>query len=318
MIKLSIIIPIYNEEESIERLYHELNSVLKGLSLNYEIIAVNDGSVDNSYQVIKEIAQKDNNFKVINFRKNFGQTAAMSAGIDMSQGEIIIPMDSDLQNDPADIPKFLDEIKKGFDVVSGWRKDRQDKLLTRKIPSWMANYLISFITNVKLHDYGCTMKAYKKEVIKDIRFYGEMHRFIPAYTAWYGAKVGEIPVNHRLRKYGRTKYNILRTFRVVLDLLTVKFLTDYSTKPMYFFGRVGYWSIFFGFLSSVVALYLKFFKGISFILTPLPLLTVFLIIVGVQFILMGLLAEILIRIYYESQNKAIYLIKEKINFNDNK
>lgn len=317
MIKLSIIIPIYNEEESIEELYQELNSVLKRLSIVYEIIAVNDGSIDNSYQIIKKIAQNDNNFKVINFRKNFGQTAAMSAGIDMSQGEIIIPMDADLQNDPADIPRFLDEIKKGFDVVSGWRKDRQDKLLTRKIPSWMANYLISFITSVKLHDYGCTMKAYKKEVIKDIRFYGEMHRFIPAYTAWYGAKVGEISVNHRLRKYGQTKYNIFRTFRVVLDLLTVKFLTDYSTKPMYFFGRVGYWSIFFGFLSGATVLYLKFFKGISFILTPLPLLTVFLIMIGVQFILMGLLAEILIRIYYESQNKAIYLIKEKINFNVN-
>jgi len=314
MIKLSIIIPIYNEEESVKELYQELNGILKGLSIGYEIIMINDGSTDNSYRVIKEIAQEDSNFKVINFRKNFGQTAAMSAGIDISQGEIIIPMDADLQNDPADIPKFLKKMEEGFDVVSGWRKNRQDSLLTRKIPSWFANYLISFITKVKLHDYGCTIKAYKSEVIKDIRFYGEMHRFIPAYAAWYGAKVGEISVNHRSRKYGKTKYTISRTLRVILDLLTVKFLTDYSTKPMHFFGKVGYWALFLGFLSGAVAVILKFFIDISFISTPLPLLTIFLIMIGVQFILMGLLAEILIRIYYEFQNKPSYLIKEKINF----
>lgn len=310
--KLSIVIPIYNEEENIEKLYKELEAILK--SFKYEIIAVNDGSRDNSFQILERIAKNDSNFKVINFRKNFGQTAAILAGIDFSSGDIIIPMDADLQNDPADIPRFLEKINEGFDVVSGWRKKRQDKLLTRKIPSWLANYLISVITKVKLHDYGCTMKAYQKEVIKNVRLYGEMHRFMPAYTSWYGAKIAEIIVNHRPRKYGKAKYGVSRTFKVILDLLTVKFLTDYSTKPMHFFGRAGYWSLFFGFLSGISALILRLFLAVSFIQTPLPLLTAFLILIGVQFILMGLLAEIIIRNYYESQNKSIYLIKEKINF----
>lgn len=313
--RLSIILPIYNEEKNIEELYKELKKILEDLSISYEIIAVNDGSKDDSYQILKKIAQADFNFKVINFRKNFGQTAAISAGIDASSGDIIMPMDADLQNDPNDIPKFLVEIENGFDVVSGWRKKRQDKLLTRRIPSKTANWLISVITKVQLHDYGCTMKAYKREVIRDVRFYGEMHRFMPAYTSWYGAKISEIVVNHRSRKYGKAKYGISRIFRVVLDLLVVKFLTDYSTKPMHFFGKVGYWSLFFGFLSGIFALALRF-MGVSFIQTPLPLLTVFLILIGVQFILMGLLAEILTRTYYESQNKPAYLIKEKFNFED--
>ena len=311
--KLSIIIPIYNEEESISLLYQELNQVLSSLSFEYEIIAISDGSTDNTDTIIKEIAQKDKNFKTITFKRNFGQTAAMSAGIDMSQGEVIIPMDADLQNDPTDIPKFMEKIEKGFDVVSGWRVNRQDKLMTRKIPSWIANYIISFITGVKLHDYGCTMKAYRREVIKDVRLYGEMHRFMPAYTAWHGAKISEISTNHRSRKYGKTKYNIFRTFRVILDLFTVKFLMDYSTKPMHFFGKIGYWLLSLSFLSGCWAVFLKIFKGTYFITTPLPLLTVFLILVGLQFILMGLLAEILIRTHYESQKKPIYLIKEKIN-----
>lgn len=312
--KLSIIIPIYNEEKNLAILYQEVEDILGRLSLSYEIIAIDDGSTDKSAQIIKEIAGKDNNFKVITFKRNFGQTAAMSAGIDAAQGEIIIPMDADLQNDPADIPKFLEKINEGFDVVSGWRVNRQDKLITRKIPSWVANYLISFITKVKLHDYGCTMKAYKAEVIKNIHLYGEMHRFMPAYTAWHGAKVAEISIHHRPRKYGKTKYNIFRTLRVVLDLLTVKFLTDYSTKPMHFFGKIGYWMLFLGFASGCWAFFLKIFKSISFILTPLPLLTAFLILIGFQFILMGLLAEIATRTYYESQKKSVYLIKEKINF----
>lgn len=312
--KLSIIIPIYNEEKNIADLYLELKKVLDRLSVQYEIIAIDDGSIDKSSQIIKEIAQRDRNFKAVAFKRNFGQTAAISAGLDMSQGDIIIPMDADLQNDPADIPEFLEKIDQGFDVVSGWRINRRDKLLSRKLPSWVANYLISLMTGVKLHDYGCTMKAYRKEVIKDTHLYGEMHRFMPAYTAWHGAKIAEIPVNHRPRKYGQTKYNIFRTFWVILDLLTVKFLIDYSTKPMHFFGKIGYWLLFLGFVSGGWAVFLKIFKGISFILTPLPLLTAFLILVGLQFILMGLLAEILIRTHYESQKKPIYLIKEKINF----
>jgi len=312
--KLSIIIPIYNEQKSINLLYGQIKDVLGKLTIKYEIIAINDGSKDESYKILKEIAKNDNIFKVISFRKNFGQTAAMAAGFDLAQGEIIIPMDADLQNDSADIPKFLEKIEQGFDVVSGWRKNRQDNLISRKVPSIIANYLISRFTGVKLHDYGCTMKAYRKEVIKEIRFYGEMHRFIPAYTAWYGAKLAEIIVNHRPRKYGRTKYGISRTLWVILDLLIVKFLTNYLTKPMHFFGRIGYWSLFSGFLSGIIALILRFILSISLISTPLPLLTVFLIIVGIQFILMGLLAEILARTYYESQNKPIYSIKEKINF----
>jgi len=312
--KLSIIIPIYNEEKSIGYLHKELKQVLENLSLEYEIIAINDGSTDKSNQILKEIAKVDKGFKVISFKRNLGQTAAMSAGIDMSQGDILIPLDADLQNNPVDIPQFLEKINQGFDVVSGWRVNRQDKLWTRKIPSWMANYLISLITGVKLHDYGCTMKAYRKEVIKDIRLYGEMHRFMPAYTVWYGAKICEIPVNHRPRKYGQTKYSIFKIFRVILDLLTVKFLIDYSTKPMHFFGKIGYWLLVLSGLSGCYTLYLKIFKGIYFITTPLPLLTVFLILVGLQFILMGLLAEILTRTHYESQKKPIYLIKEKINF----
>lgn len=312
--KLSIIVPVYNEEQNIEELYKELKVILGGLSINYEIITINDGSKDGSGQVLKKIATIDSNFKVIGFRKNFGQTAAISAGIDYANGEVLILMDSDLQNDPTDIPRFLKEIGRGYDVVSGWRKNRKDKFLTRKIPSWLANKLISFITKVNLHDYGCTMKAYKSEAIKDVRLYGEMHRFIPAYTSWHGAKIQEIIVNHRPRKYGKTKYGISRTFRVILDLLTVKFLTDYSTKPMHFFGRIGFWLFSFGFISGALALFLRFFKGITLIQTPLPLLTVLFVVVGVQFILMGLLAEILIRIYYESPKKPVYLIKKKINF----
>jgi len=310
--KLSIILPVYNEEESIKELYGEIKTVLSRLNLDYEIIAVNDGSGDKSLEALKEIAKADQKFKVIDFRRNHGQTAAISAGIDFSQGEILIPMDADLQNDPADIPKLLEEIKRGYDVVSGWRKDRKDRL-SRKIPSRVANKLISFITKVKLHDYGCTLKAYKREAVKDIRFYGEMHRFMPAYAFWYGAKIKEMVVNHRPRKYGKAKYGLSRIFRVVLDLLTVKFLMTYLTKPIHFFGRAGLISLFFGFLSGVATIILKF-QGTNFNKTPLPLFTIFLILVGVQFILMGILAEILIRIYHEPREKSPYSIKDKINF----
>jgi len=310
--KLSIILPIYNEEESIKELYNEIKAVLNKSFLDYEIIAINDGSRDKSPEILKEIAGNDQNFKVINFRRNYGQTAAISAGIDFSQGDILIPMDADLQNDPADIPKFLEKINQGFDVVSGWRKDRKDGFLRRK-PSQIANWFISLITKVKLHDYGCTMKAYKKEIIKDVRFYGEMHRFMPAYAFWYGAKIGEIAVNHRPRKYGKAKYGLSRTFRVILDLLTVKFLMTYLAKPIHFFGRIGLISLFFGFCSGISAIVLRI-QGTHFSRTPLPLLTVFLILVGIQFILMGILAEIVIRIYYEPQGRSSYSIKEKINF----
>jgi glycosyltransferase involved in cell wall biosynthesis len=313
--KLSIILPIYNEVESIEKLYREIKEVLDSLSFDCEIIAVNDGSKDGSLEVLKKIAGNDSDFKVINFRKNYGQTAAMSAGIDFSRGDILIPMDADLQNDPADIPKLLEKMNQGFDVVSGWRKDRKDNI-SRLIPSQIANYFISLITKVKLHDYGCTMKAYKREIVKDIRFYGEMHRFMPAYAAWYGAKITEIVVNHRPRKYGKAKYGFARTFKVILDLLTVKFLMAYLTKPMHFFGRAGLSLLFLGFLSGTASFVYKFVFGLSFTSTPLPLFTIFLAIIGLQFILMGLLAEILIRIYYEPRGRPPYSIKEKINFKE--
>ncbi len=313
--KLSIIIPIYNEEESIGYLYKELKQVLESLSLEYEIITVDDGSDDKSNRILKEITQADKDFKVISFKRNLGQTAALSAGIDLSQGGIIIPIDGDLENDPNDIPRLLKKMNGGYDIVSGWRKERwQNKLWTRKIPSILASWLISKIIGLKLHDYGCTLKAYKRETINDIRLYGEMHRLIPALAFMQGAKVSEIAVNHRPRRFGKAKYGLSRSFRVLLDLLTVKFLTTYITRPAHFFGKIGYWLLFLGFISGCWALFLKFFRGIHLILTPLPLLTAFLVLVGLQFILMGLLAEILIRTHYESQKKPIYLIKEKINF----
>jgi len=312
---LSIIIPIYNEEKSILKLYQKLKKVLSNLSMQYEIIAINDGSIDNSYKVLKEISQNDDIFKVINFRKNFGQTAAISAGIDASKGEIIIPMDADLENRPEDIPNLLNKLNEGYDVVSGWRKNRwKESFFTRRLTSYIANWLISKIVGLKLHDYGCTMKVYRRNIIKDIKFYGDMHRFIPAYAMWYGAKIVEVPIDYKPREHGESKYGIGRTFRVLLDILTVKFLTDYFNRPMHFFGKIGFWLFSFSFLSGLLALFLRFYLGISLILTPLPLLTVFLIIIGIQFILMGLLAEILIRTYYESQDKPIYLIKDKINF----
>lgn len=313
--ELSIIIPVYNEEKNLLELYQRTKKVLSGLTSQHEIIAVDDGSIDNSYQVLEKIAQKDGAFRVINLRKNFGQTAAISAGIDASQGKIIVPIDADLENEPEDIPVLLDKLSEGYDVVSGWRKYRwKEKFFTRRSTSRIANWLISKIVGLKLHDYGCTMKAYKKDIIKNIKFYGDMHRFIPAYAMWHGAKIVEIPIRYKPRRHGESKYGIGRTFRVLLDILTVKFLTNYLNRPMHFFGRVGFWLFFFGFLSGLAALYLRFFLDTSLILTPLPLLTVFLIIIGIQFILMGLLAEILIRTYYESQDKPVYLIKNKINF----
>lgn len=312
--KLSIIVPLKDEEESIQSLFDELNQVFAIIPHEKEVILVNDGSIDKTSELTKKIIKNNPTYKLINFRKNFGQTAAISAGIDNSSGDIIVLMDGDLQNDPADIPKLLAKIDEGYDVVSGWRKNRQDRFINRKLPSWLANWLISKITKVHLHDYGCTLKAYRADVIKNTRLYGEMHRFIPAYASWYGAKITEVVVNHRARQFGKTKYNIFRTFKVVLDLVVVKFLSKYIDKPIHFFGKIGFWSLFFSFASGGYALYLKIFESKSFISTPMPLLTVVFAIIGIQFILMGLLAEILTRIYFESTNKKVYLIKEKINF----
>ncbi|KKR49061.1 MAG: Dolichol-phosphate mannosyltransferase [Candidatus Magasanikbacteria bacterium GW2011_GWC2_40_17] len=314
MTYLSIIIPVYNEEESLKLLYEQIKKVCSNLSKNYEIIFIDDGSQDGGYKLLKEIALKDSMVKLVKFRRNFGQTAAISAGIDASQGEIIIPLDADLQNDPADIPKLLEKLNEDFDVVSGWRKNRQDKFLSRKLPSHLANFLISFITKVKLHDYGCTLKAYRSEILKDLRIYGEMHRFIPAYAAWRGAQVTEIVVDHHSRKFGKTKYGISRTLKVILDLLVVKFVIDYSTKSIYFFGGLGLTSVFFGFISGLIAVYFKLFEGRSFISTPLPLLTALLFLVGIQLIMMGLLSDMILRSYYETNDKKNYTVKERINF----
>lgn len=314
--KLSIVLPIYNEEENISILYDKLTAVLVKMNLEYEILCVNDGSSDNSLAALKKISMADKNVKIINFKNNFGQTAAMSAGIKYSQGDIIIPMDADLQNDPADIPRFLEKIKEGFDVVSGWRKDRKDGLLLRKIPSWLANWLIGQITGVKIHDYGCSLKAYKREIIKDVNLYGEMHRFIPAYASWQGAVVTEIVVTHHPRIHGQTKYGIGRTFKVILDLIVVKFLSVYMNRPIHFFGGLGFISLILGLITGVTAVLLRIFHIKYIVETPLPILSALLIIVGVQLIAMGILAEMIMRTYYESQHKEPYVIKDKINFDN--
>lgn len=313
---ISIVLPIYNEEENLKELHSKLTESLSKLKLKYEIIAVDDGSNDNSFKVLKELAQSDPLLKVIRFRCNFGQTAAISAGFHHAKGNIIITMDSDLQNDPADIPKLLEKIDEGYDVVSGWRYDRKDKFFSRRLPSIIANKLIVKLTGVKIHDFGCSLKAYKKEIIDSINLYGEMHRFLPALAKWAGANITEIKVQHHPRKHGKSKYGISRTTKVILDLITVKFLLSYSTKPIRFFGYMGLTS---GFIGFIICLYLSigklFFPSEDTSLIkrmPLLLLGILLILVGIQLVTMGLLAEIMIRTYYESQKKPIYHIREII------
>jgi len=309
---ISVVIPVLNEEENILPLHEKLLSVLKRLNRDYEIIFIDDGSTDKTLERLRLLCKNDPSTKVISFLRNYGQTAALSAGIDFSKGRIIIPMDGDLQNDPEDILSLLQKIEEGYDVVSGWRKDRKDRFLTRRFPSVVANRVISFIGGVRLHDYGCTLKAYKRDILRNIRLYGEMHRFIPIYARWVGARVTEIAVHHHPRKAGLSKYGIVRIFKVLLDLMVVKFLLSYSQKPIYVFGGVGFVMIFGAFLSGAYAVYLKFFRGTSFILTPLPLLCVLLLMLGFMSILMGFLAEILTRTYYESQKKPTYQIKEAL------
>lgn len=314
--ELSIIIPIFNEEGNIKQLHEKLLSVMGKNSNNYEIIFVNDGSTDSSRQKLDAIAVEDEHVKIIHFKRNFGQTAAMMAGIDAANGDILIPMDGDLQNDPSDIPRLLEKLDEGYDVVSGWRNDRKDASIKRKLPSKIANWLISKISGVYLHDYGCTLKAYKKDVIKGVRLYGEMHRFIPIYASWQGGKVAEIPVTHHPRIHGQSKYGLERTLKVVLDLILVKFMAKYSQKPMYVFGGFGFLSIFLSFLCFALMLYYKFFGNKSFIETPLPMLTVLFFLMGFICILMGFIAEMLMRTYFESQGKSTYLIDYTCNFED--
>lgn len=311
---LSICVPIFNEEDSIPALYEKVKHVLYKLNREWEIILINDGSADNSAALLDHLAENDPRVKVIHFRRNYGQTAAMMAGIDYASGDVIIPLDADLQNDPEDIPLLLAKLDEGFDVCSGWRKNRKDNALRRNLPSRIANWMISKISGVHLHDYGCSLKAYKKEVIKGVKLYGEMHRFIPIYASWHGAKVTEIPVNHHPRLFGQSKYGLERVIKVVLDLAVVKFLDRYAQKPMYIFGGVGMLSLLLSGLAAAWALYLKFFENTSLVQTPLPLMFTFTALTGVICLLMGLLSELVMRTYHESQEKDVYLIKETRNF----
>lgn len=310
---ISIIIPIFNEEENLPILYQKVSDSMKAIGREWEIVLINDGSSDNSTSILNTLADNDEQVKVVHFRRNFGQTAAMMAGVDFASGDIIIPMDGDLQNDPSDIPKLLAKLDEGYDVVSGWRKDRKDHPVKRNFVSRVANRLISKLSGVPLHDYGCSLKAYRKEVIKNVKLYGEMHRFIPIYANWHGARITEVPVTHHPRVHGVSKYGLERVLKVIFDLLVVKFLHQYAEKPMYIFGSAGLISLAIGFLSGIWAIYLKVFENISFIQTPLPLLVVLTTITGIICILLGLQAELIVRTYYESQNKAVYLVENTRN-----
>lgn len=316
MIDLSIIVPFYNEEGSIEHLVKKVTETLNNLPYQYELVLVNDGSVDNTPNILDKLASMDSRVKVVHFAKNYGQTSAMMAGIDYAQGNIIIAMDGDGQNDPHDIPKLIEQIDMGYDVVSGWRKFRQDRALNRKFPSYIANKIISWVSGVKLNDYGCSLKAYRRDIIKNVRLYGEMHRFIPIYAHWFGARVTEVPVNHFARTTGVSKYGINRTAKVILDLLVVKFLQRYLSKPIYIIGGFGLMCIAAGAMSFFYATYLKIFEGISYIQTPLLLLTVMAVLMGFLSVLIGLVCEILVRTYYESQNKKPYFVKYTQNIAD--
>ncbi len=307
--KISLVVPIFNEEPNIDSFMEEVIPVLENLDSDFEIIAVDDGSDDGSYEKLSSWREKESRIKVIRFRANFGQTAAFSAGFDKASGETVITIDADLQNDPADIPAMIDLLDKGYDIVSGWRKDRKDKMLSRRLPSIIANKIISMTTRVNLHDYGCSLKVFHKDVIKNIRLYGEMHRFIPAIASWMGVKVVEIPVNHRPRVAGVSKYGIGRTVRVILDLVTVKFLLSYSTRPIQIFGLIGLGSGMTGFFLALWLSIEKYFFDAPLSNRPALLLAVLLIFIGVQFISMGLLAEIQTRTYHESQNKPIYVVR---------
>jgi len=313
-IKVSVVVPVFNEGESLRKLVAELQQVLDGDGLSYELLLIDDGSTDSSPSLLKELAADSPRIKVILLRRNFGQTAAMAAGFDHARGEVIVPMDGDLQNDPRDILNLLAKLDEGYDVVSGWRKDRKDKFLSRRLPSILANALISRMTDVSLHDYGCSLKAYRREVLSGINLYGELHRFVPALASQFGAKVAEIPVNHRPRVAGTSKYGIDRTLRVVLDLLTVKFLLKYSTRPMQLFGRWGVWTLVLAGFSGLTTLYMKVFDGLSMNRNPLMVLTAFLLFSGVQFLVLGLVAELVTRTYHETQNKPVYVVRDKLNF----
>ncbi len=307
---LSVVIPLFNEAENIPELFSQLKRALEGLGRSYEIIVVDDGSTDGSFDILKQLHASDPHLKVIRFRRNFGQTPAFAAGFDLAQGDWVITMDADLQNDPADIPMLVAKAEEGYDVVSGWRVNRQDPFLNRRLPSMMANWLISEVTGVHLHDYGCSLKAYRREVIKNIKLYGELHRFVPAIASWLGIAVAEVPVHHHPRRFGRSKYGISRTIRVLLDLLTVRFLLSYSTRPIHIFGALGLLTAGVGGILGLYLSYVKLILGQDIGGRPLLMLAILLVVVGVQFVTMGLLGELVVRTYYESQNRPIYAVRE--------
>jgi glycosyltransferase involved in cell wall biosynthesis len=316
MCNLSIVLPVYNEAENIPRLYAELVPVLEATGRSFEIIAVDDGSRDDSFSQLKSLRANDDRLRVIRFRRNFGQTAAFAAGFDRARGDVVITMDADLQNDPADIPKLLAKIDEGYDVVSGWRQDRWKEgissFFTRRVPSAMANWLISRVTGVYLHDYGCALKTYRREVTREVRLYGDLHRFIPAIASYFGVDIAEVPVNYRPRQFGQSKYGMGRTVRVLLDLLTVRFLLSYSTRPIHIFGFLGLLSIALGVGIGVYLTVIKFLYSAALAERPLLLFGILLVMVGVQLVTMGLLGEMVVRTYYESQEKPIYAVREEL------
>ena len=310
---LSVVIPVFNEAESLRELHARLKKALDELGCSYEIITVDDGSRDDSFAILKELHQEDRNLKAIRFRRNFGQTAAFAAGFDYAQGDVVVTMDADLQNDPADIPLLLAEVEKGYDVVSGWRQKRKEPFLSRRLPSMIANWLISRVTGVYLHDYGCSLKAYRREVVKGVQLYGELHRFIPALASWMGVSLAEVPVQDHARRFGRSKYGISRTMKVLLDLITIRFLLSYSTRPIQIFGGLGFLSSLIGIVLGMYLTWVKLVQHQDIGGRPLLLLAVMLVLVGVQFIGMGLLGELIVRTYYEAQGKPIYAVREVLS-----
>jgi len=309
---LSIVIPIYNEKESIGELYEKLNKALSRMNLKYEVLLIDDGSVDGTFNELLKVHRKNKLFKIIRFRKNFGQTSAISAGFSYAEGEVVITLDADLQNDPQDIPVLLEKLNEGYDIVSGWRKNRKDKAVTRRFPSIIANKIISKLTGVHLHDYGCTLKVYKKEVVKNINLYGEMHRYIPAIASWMGVKVAEVPVMHHSRRHGKSKYGVSRTIKVILDIITLKFLLSYSQSPIQMFGLLGLFSGMIGFIMTAYLIIMRLFFNQPLADRPLFILSIFMIFIGVQLITIGLLAEVLIRVYHKVQDRSTYVIKDII------
>lgn len=317
VIEVSVVVPVFNEEESLRPLWEALRTALEDLGRSWEVVFADDGSTDASVAVLRELAATDERVRVVVFRRNFGQSAAMAAGFDHARGKVLVPMDADLQNDPKDIARLLAAMEeRELDVVKGWRKNRKDAYLSKTLPSRIANRLISRVTGVHLHDYGCTLTAYRTEIARDIHLYGEMHRFLPAFAYWAGGRVGELEVTHHPRRWGVSKYNLSKTFRVILDIMTVRFLVGYSTKPLYFFGRWGFALLLIGGVAATWTLLKKIVWGAPLYTDPFFLASIFCGITGVQIFLIGLIAELNIRIYYESQDKPPYHVRETINLPD--